>query len=471
DLYEQGFGAMRTIASATAEGGRSMDRLTPLPAEVRDYLGQLAEGLEALGETVPASTINRPEADPVTRIMVGDFDTPDSSYLIMPLMIQNKWVGNVVLEARGKDRYSQAHADLLSLLSQPFAVAMSNALQHQEVLRLQEMLIDDNRYLHRELHHKSGDVIIGENFGLSGVMEMVRQVSSGNSPVLILGETGVGKDMIANAIHYSSNRREGPLITVNCGGIPDTLIDSELFGHEKGAFTGALAQKRGRFERADRGTVFLDEIGELPPPAQVRLLRVLQNKEIERVGGIKAIPVDIRIIAATHRNLREMVRTKEFREDLWFRLNVFPITIPPLRDRTADIPALLRHFLDVKSRELNLAAVPEITPGAIDRLMAYSWPGNVRELENVVERALILSRDGRLKFGNLGEEPVEKKTTQPPDSSTELSSLDETVKNHILKALTAAKGKIHGKGGAADLIGINPNTLRSKMRKLGILPL
>ena len=243
----------------------------------------------------------------------------------------------------------------MSLLNEPFAIAFSNTLKHQEVLRLKDLLADDNRYLHRELLHLSGEEIVGADFGLKRVIEMVRQVAPLNSPVLLLGETGVGKDVIANAIHYSSPRKDGPLVKVNCGAIPETLLDSELFGHEKGAFTGAISQKRGRFERANQGTIFLDEIGELPSPAQVRMLRVLQYKEIERVGGTNPIPVDIRLIAATNRNLEEMVKTKQFREDLWFRLNVFPIHIPPLRERKEDIPALVRHFVKRKSRELKLA--------------------------------------------------------------------------------------------------------------------
>jgi transcriptional regulator with GAF, ATPase, and Fis domain len=468
DLYEQDFGAIRTIASATVEGGKKMDRLTPLPAEIRKNIDL---GVKAHIETreLPATrVINRPELDPLTRTMVQDFQTPNMSYLIMPLMIERRWIGNVIVECDGKDRYSEEDAQLLSLLNKPFAVAMLNALKHQEVLKLKDMLIDDNRYLHRELHQRAGDTIIGDNFGLSGVMEMVRQVAFHNSPVLILGETGVGKDIIASAIHYSSTRREGPFITVNCGAIPDTLVDSELFGHEKGAFTGALALKRGRFERADKGTIFLDEIGELPPQAQVRMLRVLQNKEIERVGGSRPIQVDIRVIAATHRNLGEMVKSKEFREDLWFRLNVFPIPIPPLRERKTDIPALLQHFLDLKSRELNLRSVPKITPGSVDRLMAYSWPGNVRELENVVERALILNKEEQLRFGNLTEDRVQEHNTFLPDQTDGLSTLDEVVKSHIQRALEITNGKIHGSGGAAELIGMNPNTLRSKIKKLGI---
>ena len=223
---------------------------------------------------------------------------------------------------------------------------------------------------------------------------------------MLLGETGVGKEVVANAIHYTSSRRGGPFIKVNCGAIPDNLLDSELFGHERGAFTGAIAQKRGRFERADKGSIFLDEIGELPLQAQVRLLRVLQHKEIERVGGTKTIPVDVRIIAATHRNMEEMVRSGAFREDLWFRLDVFPITIPPLRRRKEDIPALVHHFIERKSKDLKIYPAPSVSAEEVERLKAYHWPGNIRELENLIERELIHKR-GKGKSGRLTFEHFE----------------------------------------------------------------
>ena len=248
---------------------------------------------------------------------------------------------------------------------------------------------------------------------------MVNRVAEHDSPVLLLGETGVGKDVIANAIHYSSSRSDGAFITVNCGAIPASLLDSELFGHEKGAFTGALAQKRGRFERADKGTIFLEEVGELTPEAQVRLLRVLQNREIERVGGTQTIPVDIRIIAATNRDLEEMTAGNLFREDLWFRLNVFPIVIPPLRARKSDIPALVDHFLGKKAESLKLPHIPELASGAMDQLLSYPWPSNVRELENVVERALILNKTGEISFELLSEKtPMEAPSQFPPAEET-----------------------------------------------------
>ncbi|MBW2523197.1 MAG: sigma-54-dependent Fis family transcriptional regulator, partial [Deltaproteobacteria bacterium] len=260
----------------------------------------------------------------------------------------------------------------------------------------------------------------------------------------------------------------GPFIVVNCGAIPEALIDSELFGHEKGAFTGALTQKRGRFERAHGGTLFLDEIGEMPLAAQVRLLRVLQNHEIERVGGTERIAVDVRIIAATHRDLEALVREGRFREDLWFRLNVFPITIPPLRERTSDIPALVQHFVDRKAQELKLATTPVLAPGAIDALLDYSWPGNVRELENIVERAMILHRGAPLEFGHRAQHSGEARAALQEAEPQALPPLDSVVERHVRLALEQSGGKIHGPGGAAELLGLNPNTLRSKMRKLRI---
>jgi transcriptional regulator with GAF, ATPase, and Fis domain len=302
-------------------------------------------------------------------------------------------------------------------------------------------------------------------------MEKVRQVAALDSPVLLLGETGAGKDVIANAIHYTSTRRDGPFVSVNCGAIPDTLIDSELFGHEKGAFTGAISQKRGRFERADKGTIFLDEIAELPLQSQVRLLHVLQNKKIERVGGTKTITLDIRILAATNQDLEEKVKTGDFREDLWFRLNVFPIIIPPLRERKADIPALLQHFITLKSKKLKLPAVPAIAPGAIDILMQYHWPGNVRELQNIVERALILNRNVPINFDHLHpglSQPKAVRELPEERNEPEIYKLDEVISHHIRKILSGTNGKIHGPGGAAHLLGINPSTLRNRMNKLGI---
>ena len=293
---------------------------------------------------------------------------------------------------------------------------------------------------------------------------------------LVVGETGTGKEVIAGAIHNLSPRKSGPFIKVNCGAIPENLVDSELFGHEKGAFTGALSRTRGRFERAHGGTIFLDEVGELQLDAQVRLLRVLQDKEIERVGGTEPIKVDIRVIAATHRDLETMIKDGTFREDLYFRLNVFPIIIPPLRERTGDIPSLVQYFMQKKSREIGRKGIPSLAPGALEQLIAYPWPGNVRELENTVERTLILNQGELLAFHNLHillkpelriEQGVGSKIHSSPQRKDSLA-LDEVVSKHIRQVLDMAGSKVEGAGGAADLLQINPSTLRKRMRKLGI---
>jgi transcriptional regulator with GAF, ATPase, and Fis domain len=457
-LYDKGLGAMRTIAGATAFEGRKMDRITPLPQEVR----------ARVEEFTGVSVINQPELEAGLQFMLGYYGRPDTSALVQLLEVEGQKLGALVLLAQGRDKFSETHRRLFSLLKEPFAMALSNTLKHQEVLRLKDLLADDNRYLHRELLHLSGDEIVGDEFGLKKVMNMVRQVAPLNSPVLLLGETGVGKDVIANAIHFSSPRKDGPFVKVNCGAIPETLLDSELFGHEKGAFTGALSQKRGRFERADQGTILLDEIGELPPQAQIRMLRVLQYKELERVGGTHPISVDIRLIAATNRNLQEMVKEKQFREDLWFRLNVFPIRIPSLRERREDIPALVHHFVKRKTRELKLPNPPALAQGAIDRLTAYDWPGNVRELENLVERALILSQGSPLTFDELSKGNEKNIASSPAGPEGKTLNLDAAISDHIRRVLEMAHGKVHGKGGAAELLGMNPSTLRYRMDQLGI---
>jgi transcriptional regulator with GAF, ATPase, and Fis domain len=390
--------------------------------------------------------------------------------MVMPLGLgeQVLGAGSLVLTTEGDELFTQRHADLLSMLKEPFAIAMANALRHREVLRLKERLADDNRYLHTELRRLSGDEIIGADFGLREVMHQVRHVAPTESPVLLTGETGVGKDVIANAIHLGSPRREGPFIPVNCGAIHESLLDSELFGHEKGAFTGALSRKRGRFERANNGTILLDEIGEMPLEAQVRLLRVIQHREIERVGGTERIPVDIRIIAATNQDPSELVKAGRFREDLFFRLNVFPIVVPSLRDRNSDIPSLVQHFIERKAQELKMGDTPRLQDGAIDDLMAYDWPGNVRELENVIERAMILHRGEPLRFDDLGTSLTGRALTEEQVSADQPLELDTVVAQHIKRVLGMTGGKIHGHGGAGELLAVNPNTLRFKMRKLGI---
>ncbi len=392
----------------------------------------------------------------------------DISFIMIRLELEGNRLGALWVSTGGRNQYNRQQADLLYILREPIAIAMSNALRHREVLERNDVLLDDIRYLHDQLHEKSGEAIIGADLGLKPVMQMVHQVAGLDSPVLILGETGVGQEMIADAVHFGSHRKNGPMIKVNCGAIPESLMDSELFGHEKGAFTGASAQKRGRFERADRGTIFLDEIGELLPQAQVRLLRVLQEKKIERVGGTKEIPLDVRIISATHRNLADMVAEGSFREDLWFRLNVFPIRIPPLRERKEDIPALTDYFITSKSQELKLKGRPELHLGAINELLSHDWPGNVRELQNLIERALIQYQGGRISFANLlGGPSSSGKPEVFRHDPAGMPTLDEVMAGHIRHVLEQTNGKISGPGGAAEILGLHYSTLRNRMIKLG----
>jgi transcriptional regulator with GAF, ATPase, and Fis domain len=459
-IIDERLGAVRRIAHAFEGDTLAPDDIIPLP--------------KGMTEKIAARNYSAPFVvnveDDIFRNLAPHLKLEGTSDLIVPLRVRGELLGGLALRTEGEGRYGNEQVDLLGQIADPFAIALANALAHEEVLRYQAILLDDKRFLNRELHGDASDGIIGGNTGLRNVMEMVRQVAPLNNTVLILGETGTGKELIANAIHFSSPRKNGPFITVNCGALPENLIDSELFGHERGAFTGAVAENRGRFERADGGTIFLDEIGELPPNAQVRLLRVLQNREVERVGGKRPIPVDIRVIAATHRNLQSMVAEGNFREDLWYRLSGFPIMVPPVRQRKEDVPALARHFVTSRSRDLGIGMHPTIAPGALQRLMEYDWPGNVRELENLVERELILHRGGPLTFNTILPGSEEKNLPLVTDNNRLLYplNLDEANAVHITEVLKLAKGKIDGTGGAAEMLGINPSTLRSRLDKLGI---
>jgi len=460
NYYDPNTGTVTLNIHADETGGHLVNFQAAYPPEVRAAL----EDIEQLDDFID----NRAEEHPIAKPILAAMGKGKSSIINVRLIVEGNWIGSVSLWAAGWDKFNDEHLRLLKQLKQPFFIALSNSRRYTELLELKDLLADDNRYFQEELQKITGSEIIGADFGLKDVMQKVRSVAALASPVLLQGETGVGKEIIAGAIHNASLRRDGPFIKVNCGAIPETLMDSELFGHEKGAFTGAIDQKRGRFERANTGTIFLDEIGELTLEAQVRFLRVLQEKEIERVGGTESIKVDIRVIAATHRDLQAMIRKGNFREDLYFRLNVFPIYIPTLNERTGDIPGLVQHFIQKKSRELQLASIPTLTPDAYDHLMTHHWPGNVRELENVVERAIILNREGPLSFSDL--HPQEQSEILPVATSDEMDlyNLNQVTINHIRRVLKITKGKVEGKDGAAELLGINPGTLRGRMRKLGI---
>ncbi len=367
-------------------------------------------------------------------------------------------------------------APRLRALAEPCVAAIRNHERIREATRLRDALEADRRALLGRLQREDiSEAIVGSETGLRGVMRRVGQVAGTDAPVLLLGETGSGKEVIARAIHAASHRSQGPMLKVNCGAIPPGLVDSELFGHERGSFTGAHERRRGWFERADGGTLFLDELGDLPLPAQVRLLRVLQEGVLERVGGQKPVHVSVRIVAATHRLLEGMMADGRFREDLWYRIGVFPIEIPPLRDRREDIPALAAHFAWRAGKRLGGRPLNP-SPEDIQRLLDYPWPGNIRELAAVIERAAILG-DGRclevaaaLGVRRAGSGEATEATVPSAESSQQapLGSLEQAMVGHIERALQATHGRVEGPKGAAALLDLNPNTLRSRMRRLGV---
>ncbi len=333
-------------------------------------------------------------------------------------------------------------------------------------------VIKENRLLSQELKEKFGPTdLVGNSFPMRQVRDLISKVAPTKATILISGESGTGKEMVARAIHFNSPRKNRPLISVNCSALTETLLESELFGHEKGAFTGAVAQRKGRFELADGGTLFLDEVGEMSPSVQVTLLRVPQNREFERVGGNKTVKVDVRVITATNKNLMEETSKGRFREDLYYRLNVVHIEVPPLRERKEDIPLLIRYFLERFSRDMNKKEVPTLAPEAMDALLAYDWPGNIRELENMLERTVILSSKPVIHLENL---PLAMKKEQDLDLSVEkmippkakLNEILEMVeKKMIIRALAQAD---HVQSHAAELLGIEKNLLKYKMKKYAL---
>ena len=345
--------------------------------------------------------------------------------------------------------------------------ALKSALD--EVKKLKEQLQAENRYLRQEINvGHNFEEMIGQSGPMAKAQRLIEQVASTDATVLILGETGVGKELFARAIHSLSSREERPLVKVNCASLPSTLIESELFGHEKGAFTGATARRTGRFELADCGTIFLDEIGELPLELQAKLLRVIQEGEFERLGGSRTIKVDIRIVAATNRDLSKMVLTGEFRDDLYYRLNVFPVKVPPLRERKDDIPQLVTYFVQKFSKKLGkrIDTIPERVQSA---LSDYNWPGNIRELENVIERAVILAEGATLRIDDaLETHPAPKLETPAPGTDNGDRSLEQVERAHIQDVLEQCLWRIGGDSGAAVILDMHPNTLRSRMKKLGL---
>ena len=354
----------------------------------------------------------------------------------------------------------------MQLFADQAAIAIKSSRVYEELRRHRDRLAVENAYLQEEISVEGGfEHIVGESTVLRSALRQVRQVAEAESTVLLIGETGTGKELFARAIHDVSPRKGRAMIKVNCGAISPGLVESELFGHEKGSFTGALQRRLGRFELADKGTLFMDEVGELSAETQVKLLRALQEREFERVGGSRPITVDVRLVAATNRDLQAEVTAGRFRADLFYRLNVFPIRVPPLRERRSDIPLLVRHFLAHFQRRL-AKSLKSVTPESMDRLQRYSWPGNIRELQNVIERACVLSRGPVVEVTEMLAPATKHAAAAVVDEP--LGTLDEVDHMHIKRVLEATEGVIAGPNGAAKILGLHPNTLRSRMERLGL---
>jgi len=403
------------------------------------------------------------------------------SMCVVPLALQGKCIGLLSLVSQQRDRYSDEDAGFLQEVANQVALAVQNMQSYQEIDSLKARLEKENVYLREELCAEHNfEEIVGNSPALLKALHAVEQVAPTDSTVLIYGETGTGKELVARAIHSRSSRNGRALVSVNCSAISAGLVESELFGHMKGAFTGALERRIGRFELANGGTIFLDEIGELCLETQVKLLRVLQEHEFEPVGSSHPLRVDVRVIAATNRNLHEAVQAGRFRSDLFYRLNVFPIELPPLRERRADIPQLVAFCLSQFSKRLG-KKMDGVSRESMENLVNYPWPGNIRELQNVIERAIIVSADPTLRLDrDLMPVAAAAKGMEAPDedspedrqadlkSPKPLLTLDEVERNHIFAALQQASGVVDGPKGAAKILNLHPNTLRHRMDKLGI---
>ncbi|EPV3839751.1 sigma 54-interacting transcriptional regulator [Morganella morganii] len=397
--------------------------------------------------------------------------------LLLPLAFNHKPLGVLVLSHENNHIFTDDNCNLLKQIAARFAIAVDNAAAYEEITRLKDSLKHENLWLNEQIHNnESFSEIIFQSDAMRNILEQVDLVAASDSTVLILGETGTGKELIARAIHRLSERHHRSMIKMNCAAIPSGLLESDLFGHDKGAFTGATTTHIGRFEMADKSTLFLDEIGDMPLDLQPKLLRVLQEREIERIGGNKVIPVDVRLIAATNRNLKSMTDDREFREDLYYRLNVFPIWIPPLRERPEDIPLLATYFTQKIARRMN-RNIDCIPRDALEQLSRYPWPGNVRELENVIERAVILTRGNTLNIQlhelNIPKHSRLKTALETPSSlekrmQTAAPESDDEERDRIIAALKATNGVVAGARGAATRLGLKRTTLLSRMQRLGI---
>jgi formate hydrogenlyase transcriptional activator len=386
------------------------------------------------------------------------------SYCWLPLTTAHRRLGALVFTSKQPAMYDNADVHFLQLIANQVAVAVENALAFQEIAALKDKLAKEKAYLEEEIQHNFGD-IVGESQALREVLKNVQTVAPTDSTVLVCGETGTGKELIARAVHELSPRKARTFVKLNCAAIPTGLLESELFGHERGAFTGAIAQKIGRFELANQGTLFLDEVGDIPLELQSKLLRVLQEQEFERLGGTRTIHVNVRLVAATNRDLAMMVAQRQFRSDLYYRLNVFPLSLPPLRERQDDIPRLVRHFTQRFARRMH-RHIETVPSSVMEALVRYPWPGNVRELQNVIERAVILSQGPALQvsLSGLRVVPAQKDAGATPAPIT----LTDAEREHIIAALTATGWVVGGPKGAAARLGMKRSTLQKKMQKLGI---
>ncbi len=396
----------------------------------------------------------------------------------VPLITQGRTFGTLNLASRREDAFPHQDVELLQQVAAQIAIAVENALAFKQIDKLKDKLAEEKLYLEEEIRSEFNfEEIIGDSPALKRALAQVELVAPAGTAVLVTGDTGTGKELIARAIHNLSPRRERTFVKVNCAAIPSGLLESELFGHERGAFTGALTQKIGRFELADRGTLFLDEVADLPLELQPKLLRVLQEQEFERLGSNQTQRVDVRIVAATNGDLAKLVAERAFRSDLYYRLNVFPIHIPALRERPEDIPLLVRYFVQKFSRRLN-KSVAYVPAEAMDALVGYAWPGNIRELENFIERAVLLSpgKELRVPVSELksvalaaaaGDDSAPA-SASPTSPAVSISTLEDAERQHILRALRQTEWRIAGPKGAAAILGMKRTTLQARMRKLGI---
>ncbi|RPI01293.1 MAG: AAA family ATPase [Calditrichaeota bacterium] len=461
-VYDAERSYLETIAVGLSPGRQLPAGQAPMPAKLWQTLAKRFE-------TAPLFHCSEKDAND---LMLLTDDAAAADTLIGRLGAPHQISGLLIIIAREGQYFNQQHRNMMEALLDPFTVALENDRRIRELAALRETAEAEKKSLMQRFYRQSlENPVVGAEHGLAVVMERVELVARSDVPVLILGETGTGKELIAREIHRRSARAEGPFIRVNCGAIPPELIDSQLFGHEKGAFTGAVASHQGWFERAHTGTLFLDEIGELSQAGQVRLLRIIQDGWLERVSARQPIHVDVRVVVATHRDLAEMVRRGLFREDLWYRLAVFPILLPALRDRTEDIPALANHFAERAAIRFGLP--PQmLSAGDIELLKHYHWPGNIRELGSVIDRAALIGNGAGLEIGKalgfLDDDRVKMNDKSFKTDGSAMLPLDEAIRRYIIAVLQRCEGRVEGPRGAATLLRVQPNTLRARMRKLKI---